>query len=234
MAADFLTTQWSLVLRAGSGAGGDGALADLCRLYWQPLFHFARLQGLEFEDARDAVQDFFADLLQGNYLARADAAKGRFRSFLIGSFRHQMRDTWQKGQALKRGGRAVLLPMDRLPEVADVPAAGMTPEEMYDRQWAMTVLNTAAERLRLEMEAEGHGQRLEVLEPFLSGSAPGISYAEAAGALRVDADRVRTWIFRLRQRRGRMIRAVVAETLEDTAEVDDELRHLLSVMGGAG
>ena len=230
MSAEFLTTRWSMVLRAGSATGGEGALADLCRLYWQPLLRFARVQGLDYEDARDAVQDFFADLLEHNYLARADAERGRFRSFLLGSFRHQMRDAWQKRTAAKRGGHVIVIPLDSMAEAEALPASGRAPEEIYDRQWALTVLGAAAERLRREMEAAGHGGRLEVLEPFISGAPPGMTYAGAGAALGVTEDRVRSWIFRLRQRRGRIIREVVAETVADAADVDDELRYLLSVV----
>lgn len=224
--SEFLTTRWSMIVRAG-GSSGE-ALEELCRLYWKPLFAFARMLGQGEEDARDAVQDFFADLLANNYLSRADAARGRFRSFLLGAFKHKLRDAYDKRSAQKRGGGCEFVSLDAVRDSLFSDPGSRTPDENYDRQWALTVLAEAALRLRAEMERDGHARRFEVLEPFLSAAEKAPTYAEAGASLDVDADRVRAWIHRLRQRKGRIIREIVAETLTDPADLDDELRHLLA------
>ncbi len=229
---EFQTTHWSMVRRAGEECPHERDLAELCRLYWKPLYHFARAQQLDEEAARDAVQDFFAGLLGNNYLSRADATKGRFRSFLMGAFRHQLLDAHDRRMAQKRGGGIQFIPMDGyLEETIAHPSGGTSPEEVYDRQWALSVLATASHRLRERMEADGHGARLAILEPFLSGRTPEMSYGKAAELLGVDVGRVKTWIHRLRQRRASLIREVVGETVPTLDEVEAELRHLLSVIG---
>lgn len=215
-----------MIMRAGGSSDDD--LEELCRLYWRPLFTFARLQGLPDEDARDSVQDFFADLLGNNYLNRADASKGRFRSFLLGAFKHKLRDAHDRRTAQKRGGSFEFVSLDKVPEFLPCADSGRSPDEHYDRQWALTVLAEAARRLRELMQRDGHARRLEVLEPFLSGRAEALTYAEAGARLAADPERVRSWIHRLRQRKGRIIREIVAETVADPADVDNELRHLLA------
>jgi RNA polymerase sigma factor (sigma-70 family) len=229
---EFHTTRWSMIALASQVAGGSKALGELCRLYWHPLYHFARARGMRHEDACDAVQGLFEAVVEDNVVARAVASRGRFRSFLIGCFRHHLSDLCRHDEAKKRGGGTQAVPWDEAAEEMESLAnhEQLSPEVAYDRRWAMTVLATAAARLKQEMEGQNLGDRLAVLEPFILAGAPEMTYAEAAAQLNAPENRVRTWIHRLRQRRAQLVREVVAETVSDPAEVDDELRHLLSVI----
>jgi DNA-directed RNA polymerase specialized sigma24 family protein len=217
-----------MVLKAGEQSDSRAA-NDLCRLYWSPLYHFARAQGLGHEDGCDVVQDFFSVTLRTGMLTRADAERGKFRSYLVTCFKHHLIASWRKGLAEKRGGSCTFVSMEEMDAECGLVAADAVPEVVFDRQWARALMQAAAERLAEEMTSLGHGQRLLVLEPFLTADA-GQSYATAAARLGVDEGRVKTWIHRLRQRRAKILRELVAETVDDAEQVDDELRYLLTVV----
>ncbi len=228
--AVFLTTRWTLLMQARDGGGeAEGALEALCARYWRPALHFVKGAGVEHAEAEDVVQSFFVAFLGRGSFGKADAARGRFRSYFLGALRLHLAEHWRRGAAKKRGGGQVAVPLEMADEIPDA-GAGCEQERAFDRQWAMTLLAAAAEDLRQEMHAAGRGEILTVLEPLISGGGTQ-SYAEAAEKLGVTLQRVATWLHRMRQRRAELIRARVAGTLDDAGDLEDELRHLLNVIG---
>jgi len=228
--AMFLTTRWTLLMQARDGEDEAGrALEVLCARYWRPALHFVKSTGVEHTEAEDVVQSFFAAFLARGSFAKADASRGRFRSYFLGALRLHLAEHWRRASAQKRGDGQRALPLESAAEVAD-PAAADAQERAFDRQWALTLLAAAAEDLRQEMVAAGRGEILAVLEPLVAGGGAQ-SYAAAAEKLNVTPQRVATWLHRMRQRRAELIRRRVAETVDDEADLETELRHLLAVMG---
>jgi RNA polymerase sigma-70 factor (ECF subfamily) len=230
----FETTQWSLVVAAGDSRqpGSRDALADLCQSYWYPLYAFLRRRGYPHEEAEDLVQGFFAQLLDKNYLRAADRERGRFRSFLLASLKNYAANEWDRKKAKKRGGDATTLSLDF--ETAEgryhvEPSDEQTPEQVFDRGWAMAQLGQVLERMRSE---EGDSERIEVLEGFLTGESDDVRYKDVAGRLGMTEGAVKVAVHRLRQRFGKMLREEVARTLDDPADVDDEIRHLFAAFEG--
>jgi RNA polymerase sigma factor (sigma-70 family) len=225
----FLTTRWTLLMQArGEEEQAERALEALCARYWRPALHFVKSTGVEHAEAEDVVQSFFVSFLGRGSFGKADASRGRFRSYFLGALRLHLAEHWRRASAQKRGGGQHVLPLESAAEVADA-SAGDAQERAFDRQWAMSLLAAAAEDLRQEMVAAGRGEILSVLEPLVAGGGAQ-SYAEAAEKLNVTPQRVATWLHRMRQRRAELIRMRVAETLDDAADLEDELRHLLRVM----
>jgi RNA polymerase sigma factor (sigma-70 family) len=231
----FATTSWNKVLAARDASSPDArqALEGLCRTYWYPLYAFVRRQGNDAEESRDLTQAYFAELLEKGYLDAYDPEKGRFRVFLMVSARHFLSKQREKALAWKRGGRANVVSLD----AEDVegryrhePADRLTPEQVFERRWAVTVLERALARLRLEQEDVERSREFARLEGFLTGERPTTSYREAAKALGTTESAVKSTLFRLRKRYGQLLRSEIAETVSSAAEVDDELRHLLSVV----
>lgn len=225
----FLTTRWTLLLQAREGEG-SAALESLCARYWRPAFHFVKGSGIGHAEAEDVVQSFFAAFLGHGGFGKADAARGRFRSYFLGALRLHLADHWRRSAAQKRGDGQRTLPLEAAEQVAD-DGASSEQERAFDRQWALTLLAGAAEDLRQEMVASGRGEILPVLEPMIAGGS-GESYAAAAEKLNVTPQRIATWLHRLRQRRAELIRLRVAQTVDSEADLEDELRHLLSVLSG--
>jgi RNA polymerase sigma-70 factor (ECF subfamily) len=211
------------------------ALEALCRAYWRPIYMYVRRRGHDVERARDLTQEFFARLLEGNWLRPADPDRGRFRSFLLKCVSRFLIDEWRRDTALKRGGAVSLFSLDEAREqesFADEPASGGTAEQAYERLWAEAVVQRAHLRLRAAYESEGSGARFQALEGFLAeGSEPG-SYAETAAQLGLSIAAVKSAIYKLRQRYGAMVRAEIAETVSRPEEVETELHHLLEALGG--
>ncbi len=209
------------------------ALETLCRTYWYPLYAYVRRRGYSPEDAQDLTQGFFARLLQKNYPAEADRVKGKFRSFLLLTLNHFLLDERARAHTLKRGGGQVLISLDqptpedryRL-EVAD----NLSPETLFERRWAQTLLDQALLRLRAEFATAGKAEQYEVLKTFGPGEQTTLSYAEAAGRLGVSEGTVRMMIHRLRQRHRELVREEIAQTVSTAAEIDAELRHLIAVI----
>jgi RNA polymerase sigma factor (sigma-70 family) len=231
----FVTTRWSLVLKAGEQQSeqADAALARLCQNYWYPLYAYVRRRGRPPEDAADLTQEFFARLLEKNWIAKADPAKGRFRSFLLASMNHFLSDAWDKARAMKRGGGVVVLPLEF--DTAETrfsrePAGPATPDELFERRWALTLLETVLNRLRAEHERDGRVELFQELNPCLVGDRTAQPYAEIAKRLAVSEGTVKAAVHRLRQRYRDLLRAEIAETVSAPAEVDEELRHLFSVL----
>lgn len=235
--AVFATTHWSVVLATAQedSQQAAAALETLCRAYWYPLYAYVRRRGHSAEDAQDLTQDFFAQSLRKNFPARADRAKGRFRTFILHTLDQFLLDERARATALKRGGGQVLFSLDEeSPEARyrlEVPDA-LTPEKLFERHWAQAILNGALARLREEFVADGKGGIYEVLQAFEPGGQNALSYAEAAGRLGVSETAVKAMIHRLRQRHRELIREEIAHTVPTVSEIDEELRHLVAVLRG--
>jgi RNA polymerase sigma-70 factor (ECF subfamily) len=204
----------------------------LCDTYWYPLYAEARRRGINPEDARDRVQGFFARMLEKDGLAGADQTRGRFRSFLLAAFGHFLVNQWDRQQARKRGGGRRIISLD--PAALESryerePTHLETPERIFDRRWALALLDRALERLREESEPAGKARLFEVLKPSLAGERA-TTYAELAATLGMTDGAVKTAVHRLRARCAALIRAEVAKTVADPAEIDDELAHLFAAL----
>lgn len=233
----FATTHWSVVLAAQDPQSPRcaEALERLCRQYWPPIYAFIRRRGHEPTDAQDLTQGFFARLLEKNYLQAADAAKGKFRTLLLTAVTRFLINERERALAQKRGGGAVHLPLEAdhaeqsyRVELAD-PA---TPETIYERRYAETLLEAVLGRLRREFEAAGESERFEVLKPFLAAERQAPSGAEVAARLGLSETAVYSAVHRLRRRYGELLREEVANTVARPEEIEDELRHLARVLSG--
>ena len=234
-AQDFLTTHWSVVLRAGDLASPrrEQALETLCRAYWYPLYAYGRRRGHGEEEAKDLTQGFFLRLLEKNYFGDADARRGRFRTFLLTSLGHFLANEWDKARAQKRGGDRAVLSLDELDaegRYRHEPVDGATPESIYERRWAEAVLESVFARLRREFDDPGRGRRFDDLKPFLLGAEAGASYAAAAARLGVSETGARSVVHRLRKRFREQVRAEIAHTVSQPEEIDDEIRHLFQAL----
>lgn len=234
---EFTTTHWSLVQAAGqeaNGAHSRAALEELCRRYWLPLYGYARRRVRDVHEAQDAVQGFFSQLLEKNTVAMAERQRGRFRSFLLTAFRHFLDNEHQRRSAQKRGGGKLVLPLDfTLGESLHQhePVEHVTAERLYDRQWAVTLLERVLARLREAMRRAGKAKHFEVLSPFLAGAHEEGTYAEAAQRLGITEGAAMVAAHRLRSRYRQMLRAEIVQTLSDPSEVEDEIRHLFTCLG---
>jgi RNA polymerase sigma factor (sigma-70 family) len=234
----FDKTRWSMVLEAVQSRvpGAPKALAELCGLYWRPLYGFARRLGRSTEDAQDLVQGFFEHLIGSRGLANVDPSKGRFRSFLLASFQNFMMAQTRRARAEKRGGPAEPLRLDwqdAETRLVFEPEDRLTPEIIYDAQWALLLLRRATERLEQEQAAEGKAENFRTLKGFLGrevdSHAPS-TYEEAARALSVGVPNVTSLIHRLRQRHAQLVRGEVERTVLGPAEVEAELHGLCEAL----
>jgi RNA polymerase sigma factor (sigma-70 family) len=230
----FALTQWSLVLAAGRPAGESrAALEKLCRAYWPPLFAHVRRQGYEVPEAEDLTQAFFAQLLERGSLGTADPDKGRFRSFLLGALKHFLINEWRRGQRLKRGSGQALFSLDAMDAAqreACEPQDHASPEVLYDRRWAETVLARVHDRLQADYDAAGMAARFAVLRRFLPYGSEESSYAETARELELTEMAVKSAIYKMRQRYGTLLRAEILQTVRDPSEVEDEIQCLLAAL----
>lgn len=227
----FATTRWSVVLLAGhpSAPEASAALEKLCRTYWYPVYAFVRWQGNRPEDAQDLTQEFFARLLSKNFFALADPEKGRFRSFLLSALKYFLADQRDKANAEKRGGgRAVFSLNDAQAEerYLEEPATDLTPERIFDRRWAMTLLDQALQLLRAEFSAAGKSRQFDLLRPFLAEETIASSYDPVAAELQTSPKTIAVAVFRLRGRYRELVRAEIAKTVAADTDVDNELRAL--------
>lgn len=225
----FDSTRWSLVLAAGRAPSGPGrrALEELCEAYWPPVYAYVRRRGHAREEAEDLTQAFFAALLEKRYVRDADPARGRFRSFLLSAVTHFLANERDRETALKRGGGRPIADLDA---ARAEPARGDTPERAYERRWALSVLDRVLEALAEEQARAGNAARFARLRDFLAGEGEG-GYAPAARDLGVTESAVKVAVHRLRRRYRELLRAEIAETIADAAEVDDELRALMAALG---
>lgn len=231
----FTTTHWSVVLAAGDDAGPatGRALEALCRTYWDPLYAYVRRCGHAADDAQDLTQDFFARFLEKNYVRHADPQKGRFRTFLLTSMKHFLANAHVRGQTQKRGGGQAVFSLDAATveqRLGPEPADGETPEVIYDRRWAATLLERALAQLEQESTSAGKAKLFEELKPFLARESDEGEYAALAGRLGMTANAVAVAVHRLRERYRELVRMDIAQTVATETEIDEELRHLLAVL----
>ncbi len=235
--AVFATTHWSDVLAAGRNDTPHArtALETLCRNYWPPLYAYVRRLGHSPEDAQDLTQEFFARLLERNTVARADPERGRFRSFLLASLKHFLAHEWEKARARKRGGGASIVPLaldTTETRCAPPPAAGDTPDQAFDRQWALSVLDLVLGRLRKEYADCGRDDLFLALKETLSGGRSEIPYRDLGGQLALSEGAVKVAAHRLRQRYRELLREEIANTVASPDEVEEELRNLFRALTG--
>ena len=227
----FATTHWSLVVAAGrrSSPAAAAALGDLCQRYWYPLYVYVRRRVADVNEARDLTQEFFARLLEKNTLALADRERGRFRSFLLTALKHFLINEWEKTRAQKRGGGRKALALDfetKEQQIALEPAHTWTPERLYERQWALTLLDQVLGQLRREYHAAGKSKLFEQLKGFLVGDSATSSHAAAAERLGMTEGAVKVAAHRLRKRYRELLRQEVAQTVAGDNEVEEEIRAL--------
>ncbi len=234
--AVFQTTHWTLVLEAAhpDASFDNTAFADLYLAYWPPLYAFARRRGLSPVETEDVIQDFFMRLVSKQALSGVRRDGGRFRSFLLKSLDNFLANEWQRAQAQKRGGGQRLLSLDVEEGEArfalDAPD-GETPESIFDKRWAFTLLEHVAERLCDEYAAADKAVLFDQLRSSLQGDRSGPAYATVAAQCRMSEGAVKVAVHRLRQRYGELLRQAIARTVSSPSEVDDELRYLISVVG---
>lgn len=233
-AMQFTTTHWSVVLAARdeSSTHADSALAELCRIYWYPLYAFIRRRGHDATDAQDLTQEFFCRLLEKRYLNAVDRSKGRFRSFLLAAVEHFLANEWRRTQTQKRGGRATMLSMDDAAErryLAE-PHTDLSPEKIYEQRWALAFIEKVLERLRAEFAVVGREAAFDLLKVFLTGEKSSATYAELAQQLDTTGAAVKMSVSRLRQRYGELLHEEINRTVAHPDEVEDELRALLAAL----
>jgi RNA polymerase sigma-70 factor (ECF subfamily) len=232
----FESTHWSLVLAAGHHSSPDAnqALSTLCRTYWYPLYAYVRRRVKDVHEAEDLTQAFFAQLLEKKRLAVAEAGRGKFRSFLLASLKNFLDNEWDKARTQKRGGGRKLIPLDFQSGESRYklePADELTPERLYDRQWALTLLEQVLARLREEFVRAGKARHFEQLKHFLTGEKAPTSYAQAADELGSTEGAVKVSVHRLRQRYRELLRVEIAQTVAEPGEVEDEINRLFAVLG---
>jgi len=231
----FATTRWSVILAAGNRAeaGWQDALSTLCEVYWYPLYAFARRTGTQPEEAQDLTQEFFARLLQKNSLRQADPQKGRFRSFLITSFKNFIADERARARAAKRGGGQAPISIDV--ETAEgmytlEPSHEQTPDKLFERRWALTVLQHTVDRLGDEYVGPRKERAFRRLKVYLPGGAGGASYAQVARDLEMNEVTVKVMVHRLRQRFRDLLLEEIARTVDTQEEVEAEVRYLMAAL----
>jgi DNA-directed RNA polymerase specialized sigma24 family protein len=232
----FLTTRWSIVLGAGDSTGPEfqqRALEQLCRDYWYPLYAFLRRGGKNQADAEDLTQGFFERFLRRKDFKRATPEKGRFRSYLLTSLKNFAASEWHRESAAKRGGGAAVFPIDADFEGRYVqePSDGITPETLYQKAWASALLDKVLARLAKEFSVSGKGEFFESVRGHLGGSKSADSnYADIAGSHGMSVGAVTMAVRRMRVRYGELLRREIAETVDGSLEIDDEIRFLLSAL----
>ena len=237
----FATTRWSIILSAGDSDSDEEkareALAELCRAYWRPIFLFVSRRGYSIQEAQDLTQDFFVMILESNWLKHADEHRGRFRSFLLKSLQNFLGHVREKSSAIKRGGKVEFVSWDdwmaEAPSQLSISAQaleGLPPERLFDLRWAATVVEQALRRLREECESRGRLRLFETLSTHLTAERSDVSYASLAATLGIDETAVKKQLHNLRQRYRWLLRDEVAHTVENPADVDDEIRHLCAVL----
>jgi RNA polymerase sigma factor (sigma-70 family) len=232
----FPNTRWTIVAQSANADEGTRrkALVELCELYWPPVYAYVRSKGNSPHDAEDITQGFFEELLSHDNFAKADAAKGKLRSFLLASVNNYITNQWKKASRQKRGGGKAVFSLDiDDPELrfhTPEPADPITPDVLYERQWALTLLEHAlGDVLGVKYETAGKGALFDALKPALTPDVPMASYAELATQLDLSKSALKVAIHRLRQRYGKLLRENIADTLGPGEDVDTELQHLLSV-----
>jgi len=231
----FHTTSWTLVAAAAvhPDANSREALARLCQIYWQPVYAFIRRNGHDRDQAQDLSQGFFALLLEKNYLLDADRERGRFRSFLLTSVKHFLANEWDRAQALKRGGGHVLVSIDMVEAERWYAPAAMektTPESLFERRWALSLVEHVMAKLRAEFMAAGKGDQFDKLSVFLKREPDSARYDETASQMGLSAGALRIAVHRMRRKCRKLLREEITETVSTPEEAEDEVRFLLAIL----
>jgi RNA polymerase sigma-70 factor (ECF subfamily) len=231
----FTTTHWTVVLKAGEtdSPSATQALDQLCRTYWYPLYAFVRRKGHSSHDAQDLTQAFFARLLEKNYVAQADRERGRFRTYLLAALTHFLADEWDKAQRLKRGGGQAIISFDaalaeeryRLEPIDQLDAA-----KLYERRWVTTIFDHVLARLEQEFCDSGKAALFEALKSSLLAEDVRLTYAELGMQLGLTEDAIKQAVHRMRRRYRELFREEIAQTVAGPAELEDELKHLFSLL----
>jgi DNA-directed RNA polymerase specialized sigma24 family protein len=232
--AAFTTTHWSVVLEAqGESPAAQEALEKLCRTYWRPIFAFLRRQGIPPEEAEDITQGFFAELLQRRSLSAVRKEKGRLRSFLLGGLKYFLANEERRAMAVKRGKGQRPIPLEELragERIEMEPSDPMTADQIYERRWALTVLERVLSRLKDEYCAGGNATLFDALKQLLPDEPGSPSQAEIAARLGMTENAVRQAFYRFRQRYQSLLREEIANTVATPGDIEDELRHLIAVL----
>jgi len=235
--AAFAETRWTLVLRArGESENSRAALSELCEAYYLPVLAFLRREGRDEDTARELAQEFFSRLLAQPHLGGVEPGHGRFRSYLLGAVKHFLAGERQRAGAVKRGGGQTPVSIESSTnaetttsvQVAD--PAGVVPDAYFDRHWATTLVDRAVAMLGSEAEREGKGVQFTALKPWLLGEVPSLSQADVARQLGITEGAVKVAVHRLRKRFRELVKAEIAQTVGDTAQVAEELRYLVEVL----
>lgn len=233
----FPTTRWSVVVsaRGASTLGARDALGTLCENYWYPLYAFARKRGAQPSEAEDLTQAFFTRLLERRGLPEVGESRGRFRHYLLACFRNHWANTRREASAEKRGGGRRVLSLDveeGEARYAREPVDTLTPEKLYDRQWALTILERALRGVEAQLRAAGHGELFDAIGPLLSGASHDLTYADLAARLGSTAEAVRAAVYRARRRYADLVRAEIAQTVTDPSEIESEVAALMEAVRG--
>jgi RNA polymerase sigma-70 factor (ECF subfamily) len=232
----FATTHWSVVLAAKAGAASDGAAAleRLCQTYWQPLYSYIRREGHDANEAQDLTQEFFARLLARDYLKSVRPQKGKFRSFLLAYLKNFLSEQRRRNGAQKRGGGCEIVsfnePWGETGYLRE-PVDDLTPDQVFERRWAQTVLQSALDRLRREYDSRGKSAEFESLQDYLPHEEGGKSYAQLGADLGMTESAVKSALHRMRQRHREILREEIAHTVARPEEIDEELRHFRTLLG---
>jgi RNA polymerase sigma factor (sigma-70 family) len=235
MSHRFPTTSWSLVVASAGHLDPQAkqALATLCERYWHPLYAFIRRQGYDLEKARDLTQEFFVRVIEKNYMYEADPHRGRFRAFLLAALKHFLSNEADREQAQKRGGGYTVLSLD-LGTAEDSyqlePGHDLTPEKLFERSWALRLLETVMGRLQQEFVKAGKAGQFDCLKPLLTGDGDRIPYSRIAVELGLNESAVKVAVHRFRRRFRELLREEIAETVADVDQIDQEIRYLSSVL----
>lgn len=232
--SSFATTHWSVVVAAAGrpDSHSQEALATLCSIYWYPLYAYVRRQGYSAEEGQDLTQGFFARLLEKNYLQDVKRERGKFRSFLLASLKHFLANERDRVRAQKRGGGSSLIPLDITTAEGRYslePSHEMTPEKIFDRRWALTLLDQVLARLREEFASAGKTDHFDRLKIFLTGEA-GIHYRQIAAEMKMKEGAFKVAIHRLRRRYRDLLREEIAQTVADPDDIEAEIRHLFAAI----
>ena len=233
----FVTTRWTLVRNArGASPEAHQALSDLCSTYYAPVIAFLRREGRTEDVARELAHEFFAKVLADDSLAEVDRGRGRFRSYLLGAVKHFLANRRRDAAREKRGGEVEHLVIaegtDTSPGVEVADATAFPPDAVFDREWALALVERSLTALQQECEASGHAGQFVTLKPWLTPAGPPISQSDAAASLGLSEGALKVAIHRLRHRFRELVRSEVAQTVYDQAELDDEMKHLVNALAG--
>ncbi|MGB2862623.1 MAG: sigma-70 family RNA polymerase sigma factor [Sedimentisphaerales bacterium] len=234
-AGQFATTRWSVILAAGDSAAAlhEPALGTLCQTYWFPLYAYLRRRGYDTHEAEDYTQGFFAGILERKGMKQADPKYGKFRSFLLASLKNFLADEWDRSQAQKRGGDKKVLSLDfdaAAGRYAREPVHHISPEKLFERSWALTVLTRAMDRLKAESAASDKQQLFDCLKIYLTAEKDAIPYRDVAAKLDMTEGAVKVAVHRLRRRYRELVREEIAQTVTTEAQVDEEIRDLFDAL----